>query len=212
MVNRVIFLNSIRYSGYLGGAILISILLIGFIPFTHFFLSKPLRQTPLTGQRSIEIEEFSEKKKKKNIQKSLFKTLSRNPLNFNSRVPSLRFAMDLSVGGSGEDAAAVSADHLKTEGYEIGQVDTPPVERRALILNFPLRAQEEQLEGRVLLRCLISEEGRVLKLILLKEEPAGYGFAQAAMNGLKESEFIPAKLKGIPVKCWAIKEIEFSLN
>jgi protein TonB len=122
-----------------------------------------------------------------------------------------RFQIDLSVSGP-TDGTVVQKTELKVEAYEMGQTDVPPALRRQVRPGMPVRAQEEEVEGKVIVRFLVDERGRTSNIRVIKENPLGYGFAAKALEAISQYEFDPAKLRGIPVKIWVVQEIEFQLD
>ena len=93
----------------------------------------------------------------------------------------------------GTQQAAPSADTI----YEAGEVD-----RKAVILSKPYpeltpQAIERKLQGRVLLRVILSSSGKVTDIEVLKGLPAGLtGKAIKAARGIR---FVPAVKDGRPV-------------
>jgi len=66
------------------------------------------------------------------------------------------------------------------------------------------------MQGTVLLRVAIDEQGRVVNIEVLKK--AGYGFDEAAVKAIRESTFIPAKNEGKSCSCKALLPIRFQLE
>lgn len=62
----------------------------------------------------------------------------------------------------------------------------------------------------MLLRLSISEDGQLSKAEVI-EDP-GYGFAEAALEAVQKSSFIPARQNGKAVAVRAILPIRFILN
>jgi TonB family protein len=96
-------------------------------------------------------------------------------------------------GGKGEGMAAMT--------YEMGQTDTDakpvgadPAPR------YPARAEREGITGFVDLTFVVNEAGQVEQVTTLKEEPTGYGFANAAMETVKKIRFKPATLQKMSVR------------
>ena len=68
-------------------------------------------------------------------------------------------------------------------------------------LTYPPLAQRRGFEGRVVLRVLVSKEGRALKVSLAKS--SGHAILdRAAIKAVKEWAFKPGKLNGAPVDMW----------
>ncbi|MEW6410492.1 MAG: energy transducer TonB [Nitrospirota bacterium] len=75
---------------------------------------------------------------------------------------------------------------------------------------YPRMARRLGKEGRVLLRLIIDESGKLVNVEIL--EKAGYGFDEAAINAVKASSFQPAKLNRHPVACKAVLPVRFRLE
>lgn len=75
---------------------------------------------------------------------------------------------------------------------------------------YPLIARRLGKEGRVVLRLTIDENGRLLNVEVI--EGAGYGFTEAAVEAVKRSTFLPAKIEGRPAPSRAILPIRFTLR
>jgi protein TonB len=65
-------------------------------------------------------------------------------------------------------------------------------------------------EGRVLLRLTIDEKGKLLSAEVM--EDAGYGFADAALEAVRQSRFRPAIRDGKAVKSRALLPVRFVLR
>ena len=76
-------------------------------------------------------------------------------------------------------------------------------------LVYPDRAQEQNVEGRVLLRFMVTKEGRAKSIEVI--QGIGYGCDQAAKTAIKKSPFTPAKKNGEPVKTITTGPIIFQL-
>lgn len=75
---------------------------------------------------------------------------------------------------------------------------------------YPLIARKLGKEGKVVLRLHIDEYGRLLNVEVV--ERADYGFTEAAVEAVKKSTFLPAKIEGRPVSSMAILPIRFTLR
>lgn len=75
---------------------------------------------------------------------------------------------------------------------------------------YPRLARRLGREGKVVLRLFIDEHGRLVSVEII--EKAGYGFDEAAMDAVKASSFLPAKVNGHPVACKAILPVRFKLE
>lgn len=75
---------------------------------------------------------------------------------------------------------------------------------------YPLFARKLGKEGKVILRLTIDDKGNLRNVEVM--EQAGYGFAEAAVEAVKKSTFLPAKKHGKPVASRALLPVIFSLR
>lgn len=78
-------------------------------------------------------------------------------------------------------------------------------------LKYPVVAQENGIQGRVICRCIISKTGKVKKPKVMRSlEPACDKEALRVLKTLPR--FIPGKLKGKNVNVWYTLPVNFKLN
>lgn len=75
---------------------------------------------------------------------------------------------------------------------------------------YPMMARRLGKEGKVVLRLTIDEKGNLINLEVI--EKADYGFTESAMEAVKRSTFLPAKIGGKPAATRAILPIKFILR
>lgn len=97
----------------------------------------------------------------------------------------------------------------QTQVVEFGSGEGPKFLRRTLPI-YPVMARRIGKEGRVVLRLTIDEKGNLSNVEVI--ENGGYGFAEAAVDGVKKSSFLPALKDGKPIASRAILPIRFSLR
>ena len=90
-----------------------------------------------------------------------------------------------------------------------GQGDGPSVRHRVMP-EYPAQARRRQREGVVQLRLTISETGVLQHCELLKDP--GFGFAEAAIQAIKQSRFTAGRRDGKPVSMRVILPIRFQLE
>ncbi len=112
---------------------------------------------------------------------------------------------------SGAPSATKTTDSLKKKPEEMpfGSANGPAFIRQMKPV-YPSLAKRRNREGMVVLRLSINESGQ-LKHIEVMEDP-GHGFAEAAVEAVRSSQFTPAKDNGKPVSVRAILPIRFKLN
>jgi len=89
-------------------------------------------------------------------------------------------------------------------------VDTKPIPQ-SRPLEYPDRARQRQIEGRVVVSALIDADGNVREVKILESDPPNV-FDDAVMSSVPNWKFEPAKYRGEPVKTWARIPIPFRLN
>lgn len=76
---------------------------------------------------------------------------------------------------------------------------------------YPQLACEAQIEGTVLVKTSIDENGKVTDLFIAKGIP-NTGLDEAALNAVRSTEFIPAKKDGQPVTVQITIPVLFKLK
>ncbi|NLD37405.1 MAG: TonB family protein [Desulfatiglans sp.] len=95
--------------------------------------------------------------------------------------------------------------------YTLSQVDRKPRVIRPFTPIYPYDAQRKGIEGNVVLRFVVDENGMVQNPEVIKAEPAGV-FEQAALAAIVKYKFDPAVVNTKKVKCYAVLPIGFRLN
>lgn len=95
--------------------------------------------------------------------------------------------------------------------YAPGQVDRNPRVLRPFIPTYPLDAQRRGIEGKVVIRFVVDENGQVQNPEVIKAEPAGV-FEEAALAAIVKYKFDPAVVNNKKVKCFAVLPIGFRIN
>lgn len=95
--------------------------------------------------------------------------------------------------------------------YNLGEVDKVPKVVEFTKPRYPEMARKMGLEGRVTLKILIDDRGRVVRAELTAVR--GFeGFGPAAIQAVKSWRFTPAEINREPVAVWAIQDITFELE
>ncbi len=74
---------------------------------------------------------------------------------------------------------------------------------------YPAEARRNGIEGMVIVRMMVDEEGQVSRMKVLKG--IGYGCDREALRVLRKAQFAPATFKGKSVKAWHTHPIKFKL-
>ncbi len=114
--------------------------------------------------------------------------------------------------------AAPSQDFNKKESgmagtgvYELGMVDSSPKLRRYIPPLYPPRARGKRIEGKVLVRCVVTADGRVKDGVVVSATPPGY-FEEAALAAIARWTFIPARYLGEKVPVYVDIPLSFTLK
>ncbi|WP_028845513.1 energy transducer TonB [Thermodesulfovibrio thiophilus] len=75
---------------------------------------------------------------------------------------------------------------------------------------YPKIARRLGKEGRVVLRLIINEHGKLIDIEVIEKAP--YGFTESAIDAVKKSKFYPAIKDGKAVACKAILPVRFILK
>lgn len=112
------------------------------------------------------------------------------------------------IGGPGSN----TGPGLGVMTYEYGQTDTDakPIGPDPA-LDYPARAEREGVTGYVDLTFVVTETGSVEQITVLKEEPGGYYFANAAVECVKKMKFKPATLEKMTVRTRFKRRFNFDL-
>ncbi len=91
------------------------------------------------------------------------------------------------------------------------EVDRAPSILRAVNPVYPFSAKSKGIEGRVMLRFVVDENGYVNNPEIIESEPAGM-FEESALAAIVKYRFRPAMLGKEPVKCIVNLPIGFRLD
>lgn len=117
-----------------------------------------------------------------------------------------------SEGGSAKEAGTEGTAKRAGQPYgsvEFGSSGGPSFLIRELPA-YPPMARRMGKEARVVLRLTIDEKGSLLQVETV--ENPGFGFAEAAIEAVRKSSFVPAKRDGKPVMVVALLPVRFQLK
>ena len=97
------------------------------------------------------------------------------------------------------------------EAQDFYAFDEPPQLIRFVQPKYPDLARQAQLEGTVLLRVLVDEDGKVLSVSVIQSDVTK-AMERAAMEAAKKFLFKPAKQRTVPVKAHMAIPIRFKLH
>ena len=79
-------------------------------------------------------------------------------------------------------------------------------------LIYPEVAAKAGIEGRVIIKVLVDEQGKVLDAKILKSSGSDVGFEEAALVAARTIKWIPAQQRDLAVKVWVSVPIVFQLR
>lgn len=77
---------------------------------------------------------------------------------------------------------------------------------------YPPIALRSGVEGVVILELFIDNKGEIKRINVLKEDPSGRGFGEAAMNAFKSVRAVPAQANGAAVAVRYRYPVRFKIN
>ena len=92
------------------------------------------------------------------------------------------------------------------------QVDQKPRLLRKVDPKYPQAARRINKEGVVVIEFTVDVEGRAADIKVIKEDPAGFGFDDAAIEAVERWRFTPAKKDGESVPMRVRQTVRFSLD
>jgi len=127
------------------------------------------------------------------------------------------FKINLKLPVSSEDipiepVSEIKANLLGIKGaFTIGEVDSPPVPIFQIPPVYPLSARMKGIEGWVIVRFIVDEEGRVSHIRIVESKPKGV-FDDSVIRCVSKWRFKPAVFEGIKVKTLVQTKIRFKLK
>ena len=192
----------------IAGMIITSFLFL-FLPFSHSLFQKKMQDVlSIKGGHKAALESVM----MENPQRDKRLTKPDKAMEKQNLAMLNHFNLDLSVlanddGTGGEGGIPVGGSRILEEG----EADMPPIKRLTFPPAYPVHAREAGVEGFVIARLLIGEDGRVEQVNIITESPTGYDFGRAVTNALIRWKFEPARIENMPVRVWARQEVRFSL-
>ncbi len=110
-------------------------------------------------------------------------------------------------------SCASDNSHSEENAFKVKDVDTPPKIIKAVSPIYPSIMTFDGLvlsEGRVMLRFIVTKDGRIRSPEIVEAAPKGV-FEASALEAVKKYKFRPATQNGKPVDCIVKLPIKFSL-
>jgi protein TonB len=116
------------------------------------------------------------------------------------------------MGGIGSGTGNGKGKGISAMTYQVGQTDTDAKPTNTPPPKYPPRAEREGVTGHVDVYFLVNEMGLPEQASIIKEEPPGYGFGNAALENVKAMRFKPATLQKMAVRQWVRIPVEFNAD
>ncbi len=191
------------------------------LPDAAIILSPPPRMPERTKRQKIVKPKPNPKKPVKTptiAMKQLVQQQSRPKLNF--KAPSFEVAVNnqISTGMAVEAPPPdTSSDFTQTApaqagkiGFEMGELDSPPVPVRQFRPVYPFMARRQGITGTVTVRFLVNSSGTVENISVVSSKPEGV-FDQAVKDCIIKWRFKPGIYEGKAVATWVVVPISFKL-
>ncbi|HVK38753.1 MAG TPA: energy transducer TonB [Candidatus Kapabacteria bacterium] len=132
----------------------------------------------------------------------------RPPLTVVMRTVAIATALfaSLSIAASAQETTA------EPDPDAVSEIDQPPtvdMEELASRIIYPEDARKAGLEGQVIIRVLLDEEGNPVEFRI--DHSDADIFVDPAINAVTSMKFEPARKQGRPVECWISVPIKFKL-
>lgn len=189
----------------IGFSILINFIIFSFLPLLHHFFHKPPSEI-----KSIQIDLIKPKiektnKKKKPIPKETKKLIKPKATLRQNLRQRITFELDPDIFASEVDLIAPFVT------YDLSEVDQLPMLMEYIKPDYPEEAITKGIEGVVVLKILIDQEGKVAMAKVLNNG-GFYEFGSAASRAVKKWRYEPAKIMGMPVAVWCIQSVRFEIG
>ncbi|MFH1197224.1 MAG: energy transducer TonB [bacterium] len=104
---------------------------------------------------------------------------------------------------------------LKFELFAQDKLDKVPfpaggIEELAKNVKYPVEAKEAKIQGKVMVKVVVDEKGKVVETTILQS--VSHGLDEAAINAIKATKFTPGEKDGKKVKAEVVIPISFKLN
>ena len=192
---------------------------VGLLTFWMNSAASPPKQEGSKSAAEFKVEKPPEKKQQPRQQpkpkpRQATHTAQRAPApNITTQLSGLSFDLPQFQGSDvlGTDQLLSGADGNKKLTMTEDAVDSLPKPRSRRPPEYPSKARERGIQGHVLLKLKISENGDVEQVKVVDAQPIGV-FEDVAIAAVRQWTFDPARYKGSPVAVSVSQKIPFLLN
>jgi TonB family protein len=118
----------------------------------------------------------------------------------------------VAVASSSQERTTPDTNKIGNGVYRPGRGVTTPKVLRQVQPNYPAEAVQAQIQGSVLLECLVGTDGRVGAVTVVRSLDSIHGLDTEAMNAVRQWTFEPGAKDGKPVPVLIRMEIAFTID
>ena len=201
-----------RWAGYVGGALLVNVAMLGLLPLLaserqprqeEDFVAA-ISLVKLTPPAVPEREEPRQEAKPEPEQQPDFMPDLMQP-DF-SDFGGLAGGIAIDLGALGGSGGGLNQP-VVFESYEL---DSPPEPVVKVPPVYPYKAREQGVEGVVQVRLLVRPDGSVGQVLIVAARPEGV-FEEAVRQAVPRWKFEPGKVDSQPVAAWVVTALHFKL-
>jgi len=125
-------------------------------------------------------------------------------------------ADSLAMAGAGGENIQIRREIPREEAIPSSDVFIPYEQPPQLVKRvqpvYPEMARQAAVGGKVLVQFYVDKKGDVKKVKVIKAEPKGLGFEEAATEAVMQWKFTPALQREYPVGVWVAQTITFTVE
>ncbi len=163
----------------------------------------------ITPEKELQRKELKETKPPERLPKtfsSKSKPKSVRPI-VNISLPT--FSADVNPAFKGGISMPVSK--FEGIGFNMDEVDDLPQPLRSFPPKYPYNAKRNSIEGKVIVRMLVTKDGIPSEISIHSATPSGV-FEKTAINAAKRWRFRPGQYKGRAVDTWVLLPFNFEMT
>ena len=169
-------------------------------------LAQPVRDEP---KPELQRKKLEDTKPPEQLRKTFTTQTKSKPAKPLMSMATPQFSADLHPSLQG--GVALPSGDFGGIGFSLDEVDEIPQVVRSITPEYPYMAKRSRIEGRVVVRMLVTAKGATANLSIHSATPADV-FDKAALNAAKRYRFQPGKYKGQPVDTWVLLPFVFELT
>lgn len=113
--------------------------------------------------------------------------------------------------GAAHSLPAYGGTEPRLAGVE-GVTNPKIIDKSKVSPEYPEKAKEEKIEGKVILQAVVTREGTVRDVKVLRCSKPDHGFEKSAVEAVKRWRYEPSTLDGDPVDVYITVVVDFILD